>query len=171
MNKKIIGIIVIIVIVISIMVTIFCMDVYKKELEKILLIEIDVESKMEEILNNEKVSKEIDKETLVLINEDIYASLYDIDLNLLESYYGKTPMIGLKSNEIVIVKVKDVNDITIVEDKFRKRAENVASNFENYLENEYEIARNPLVYSKGKYVIFAISSNNEIIKAIFENSF
>lgn len=171
MNKKII---ILISIIIAIGVTFFIAMYYKKEYEKvakILLVEIDTDILIEEILNDETIAKEIDGDSLVEIDDENYSLLYNIDTDLLESYYGKMPMISLKANEFVVVKVKDIESISIIEEAFRNRASDIASNFKDYLETEYEISSDPLIYSKGKYVIFAISSNTDLIKDIFESNF
>ena len=159
-----------IVIIILLFVVIAC-SIKLKEEKRLLTINFDTKETVLNILNNEDVKLSIDFSTLKEITVDEINNIFDIDSQIIEEFYGEIPTVSLSADEIIIVKVKDNSDIKNVEEKFKLRAKNIASNFKDYLEKEYVLASNPLIYSKGNYVIFAISDNNNKIKEIFEEKF
>ncbi|MFD0960443.1 DUF4358 domain-containing protein [Paenibacillus chungangensis] len=82
---------------------------------------------------------------------------YHIDPALLEDYTIKIPMMNVKTNELALLKVKNEADIQAVVEGIEKRAENVQKQFETYLQDQYENAKNYKVETKGNYVLFVIS--------------
>ena len=158
------------IIIITILI-IYTFNENKKENEKILSVNLNTKDLINIILQEDSIKKHMDINSTQDITEVEMTNIYDIDLNLVEQYYGKVPTVSLSSDEIIIIKVKDVKDLTIIENKFKQRAKEVSDNFENYLETEHSNAKNPLILKKGKYIIFAINDNINEIKNIFENQF
>lgn len=97
--------------------------------------------------------------------------IYNIDISSIDSMNIQIPMINIRVNEISIIKVKNSSDISFIKDKFKQRAEKVASTFENYLSDQYEIAKNPLIKSKGNYVIMIMSDKKDEIEKTFDSFF
>lgn len=82
---------------------------------------------------------------------------YHIDPAILEDYTIKIPMMNVKTNELALLKVKNETDIQTVVEGVKKRAENVQKQFETYLQDQYENAKNYKVITKGNYVLFVIA--------------
>ena len=169
--KKTYLILILVVIIILIGVTIYIINKSNLDEKNLLLINFKTEDLINSIVENENIKKDMNALTMKNITELEMNNMYNIDIDLLVQYSGLVPMINLSADEIIIVEVKDSNDIDSIKLKFKERADEIAKNFENYLQDEYELAKNALIYSKGKYVIFAISDNNNEIKNIFENKF
>lgn len=124
-----------------------------------------------EIMNN--ISTTLENEFLHMIELDDFAvnSTYGIDTEILENYIIKVPIMNIRADEIAIVKVKDIKDVDNIVKKFNERVTTVQKTFENYLDEQYDLAKNPLVINKGKYILMSISEKNEIIENIFNSYF
>lgn len=121
----------------------------------------------------EKITTDLGDEMppMMDVNEEDFKTIYDIDISKLDSYSAKMPMMNVRVNEVVIVKVKDKNDIENVKAKLKTRAESVEKTFEMYLVDQYEIAKSPLITSKGNYVIMTMSDKKDDIEKIFNTYF
>lgn len=130
-----------------------------------------VNAQTSEIMNN--ISTTLENEFLHMIELDDFAvnSTYGIDTEILENYIIKVPIMNIRADEIAIVKVKDIKDVDNIVKKFNERVTTVQKTFENYLDEQYDLAKNPLVINKGKYILMSISEKNEIIENIFNSYF
>ena len=169
--KRIYIILIISILIVILGITIYILNENNKNEEKILAVNFNTSELVKSIIENEYISKDMNINSMQNITELEINSIYNIDNNLLNQFSGLIPMINLSADEILIVEVKNINDIEEIKIKFKEKSEHIAKKFENYLQKEYLLASNPLIYSKGKYVIFAISDNNNEIKSIFENEF
>ena len=82
---------------------------------------------------------------------------YGIDVNLLESYEIGVALMDIRSTEFAVVKVKDEKDVDMIKEKFTKRAKNISLDFIDTLEDQYELAKNASIFSRGPYVAMIIS--------------
>ena len=107
------------------------------------------------------------------LEADMVKELYHIDPTTLEEYTIKTPMMNISTNEIAVIKVKDEKDVATVETALKQRATDVQKQFEQYLQDQYENAKNYKLITKGKYVYFAISEKERVDKQakVFEDFF
>ena len=80
-------------------------------------------------------------------------------------------MMNVKTNEIAILKVKDEKDIPKAESAVKQRAENVKKQFETYLPDQYENAKNYKLMTKGKYVLFVISEDADKLVNVYNSFF
>lgn len=103
--------------------------------------------------------------------EDMVQDMYHLDPGLLEEYTIMTPMMNVKSNEVAILKVKDVADIATVEEAVKQRAADVQQSFQQYLPDQYENAQNYKLVTKGPYVLFVISESADSLVAEFDAFF
>ena len=97
--------------------------------------------------------------------------VYNIDPEKLEDYAIRIPMMNVKSNEIAILKVKDVADVPAVEEAVKQRAETVQQQFETYLPDQYENAKNYKLVTKGNYVLFVISDQADELVTEYDRFF
>lgn len=124
-----------------------------------------------EIMNNITTTLEKDFPPMLELDDLAVIETYGIDVEILENYIIKIPIMNIRADEIAIVKVKDIKNIGHILKKFNERVVTVQKTFENYLDDQYSLAINPLVVTKGKYVLMSISEKNEIIENIFDSYF
>ncbi|MEG1705788.1 MAG: DUF4358 domain-containing protein [Clostridia bacterium] len=105
------------------------------------------------------------------VTKEDFTTIYGINLDKLDNYSAQMPMMNIRVNEVVIVKVKDIKDVEEVKSKLKTRSEAVAKTFETYLADQYEIAKAPIITSKGKYVLMTISEKKDDIEKIFNSYF
>lgn len=124
-----------------------------------------------DIMNNisESLKGEF-SQTIELDNESLN-EMYSIDSSKLDSYIIKVPIMNIRADEIAIVKVKEKKDVSYIVNKIKERANVVKNTFNKYLEDQYELAENNIIITKGKYILFSISENNEQIEEIFNSYF
>ncbi|MEV5026851.1 DUF4358 domain-containing protein [Paenibacillus sp. LPE1-1-1.1] len=113
----------------------------------------------------------IEQPALIEMTGDMVKQMYDIDPALLEQYTIMSPMMNIKTNEMAVFKVKDAKDIAAVEDGIKKRAGDVQKMFETYLQDQYEIAKNYKLVTKGSYVFFVISEQADQFVSEFDTFF
>ena len=97
--------------------------------------------------------------------------VYNIDPEKLEDYAIRIPMMNVKTNEIAILKVKDAADVSAVEEALKQRAQTVQQQFETYLPDQYENAKNYKLVTKGNYVLFVISDQADALVAEYDRFF
>ena len=97
--------------------------------------------------------------------------VYNIDPEKLEDYAIRIPIMNVKTNEIAILKVKDAADVSAVEEALKQRAQTVQQQFETYLPDQYENAKNYKLVTKGNYVLFVISDQADALVAEYDRFF
>ena len=105
------------------------------------------------------------------VTADQVKEIYNIDPEKLEDYAIRIPMMNVKANEIAILKVKDAADVSVVEEAVKQRAENVQKQFETYLPDQFENAKNYKLVTKGNYVLFVISDQADELIKVYDGFF
>lgn len=105
------------------------------------------------------------------VTADQVKEIYNIDPEKLEDYAIRIPMMNVKANEIAILKVKDAADVSMVEEAVKQRAENVQKQFETYLPDQFENAKNYKLVTKGNYVLFVISDQADELIKVYDGFF
>lgn len=113
----------------------------------------------------------IEQPSLMDAPAGMVADLYHLDTALLEQFTIRMPMMNVKTNEIAILQVKDAKDIPLVEDAVKQRAADVQKQFENYLPDQYENAKNYKLINKENYVLFVISDQADELVNEFNSFF
>lgn len=99
----------------------------------------------------------IEQPALMEMKDDMVKTMYYLDPALLEEYTIMSPLMNVKTNEVAVFKVKNATDVAAVEEGIKKRAADVQKQFETYLPDQYENAKNYKLVTKGNYVFFVIS--------------
>lgn len=129
--------------------------------------EVAFESKAPPKEMADQVLEQIEQPALMEMPDDMIQTLYHLDPALLDQYTIRMPLMNTKTNEIAVLKVKEAKDIAAVETAVKQRAADVQKQFETYLQDQYENAKNYKLVTKGNYVLFVISENaDEIVKAL-----
>ncbi|WP_256761675.1 DUF4358 domain-containing protein [Cohnella sp. WQ 127256] len=114
----------------------------------------------------DQMFEQIEQPMLMELDPEMIENLYHLDAALFEEYTIRTPLMNVQTNEIAIVKVKDAKDIATVEAAIKQRATDVQKQFETYLPDQYENAKNYKLVTKGNYILFVISDKaDELVKA------
>lgn len=101
--------------------------------------------------------------------EEILADGYGIDPADLEGYISKSPMMNVQSTEFFIAKVKD-GKMDAVKNAILARKDAVASTFEHYLVDQYDLVQNYKLTVNGNYIFFAISEYAEQAEKLFNDA-
>ena len=101
--------------------------------------------------------------------EDILADGYGIDPADLEGYISKSPMMNVQSTEFFIAKVKD-GKMDAVKNAILARKDAVASTFEHYLVDQYDLVQNYKLTVSGNYIFFGISEYAEQAEKLFNDA-
>lgn len=110
--------------------------------------------------------KAVEQPALMAMTADDVKNMYGIDASTLADYAGRMPLMNVKTNEIAVFKVKKEKDIDAVKKGMVSRAEAVQKQFESYLQDQYENAKNYKIVVEGNYVLFVISeSADDLVKA------
>jgi hypothetical protein len=110
----------------------------------------------------------VEQPALMELQGDMLTQLYYLDAALLDQFTIMTPMMNVKTNEIAIIKVKDAKDVATVEEAIKKRAGDVQKQFETYLPDQYENAKNYKLITKGNYIFFVIADSADVDKLTSE---
>lgn len=113
----------------------------------------------------------IEQPMMMELTDEQVQEVYNIDPEKLADYAIRIPMMNVKSNEIAILKVKDVADVPAVEEAVKQRAQTVQQQFETYLPDQYENAKNYKVVTKGNYVLFVISDQADELVTEYDRFF
>jgi hypothetical protein len=105
----------------------------------------------------DQMLSKVEQPSLTELDAATVEQLYHLNPELLEDYSIRMPMMNVKTNEIAVLKVKDVKDMTTVEDAIKARATDVQKQFETYLPDQYENAKNYKLIKKGNYFLFVIA--------------
>ena len=120
---------------------------------------------------DEKIRETVDVSDMNLGDKDKLKKLYDIDKDDLEDFLLYIPSTNIQASEIAILKVKDAAEIDEVMDKVSTRIESQATNFKDYLPEEYFLIEKHVLKTKDNYILFIISEDAETIEDIFDRSF
>ena len=115
--------------------------------------------------------KSVEQPALIDLNADDVRSLYGIDPEILAEFTVKAPLMNVKTNEIAVFKVKKTEDVAAVKKGMEKRAADVRQTFENYLQDQYENAKNYKIVAQGDYVLFLISESADDLEKAFKAEF
>ncbi|SMF92954.1 protein of unknown function [Paenibacillus uliginis N3/975] len=119
----------------------------------------------------DKMITEVEQPSLMELDADSVKQQYHLDPALLEDYTVRIPMMNVKTNEISVLKVKDEKDIPTIETAIKQCAADVQKQFETYLPDQYENAKNYKLVTKGNYLLFVISEDADELVKSFDSFF
>ncbi len=119
----------------------------------------------------DQMLEKVEQPVLMELSAEELKDLYNIDSAKLEDYSVRVPMMNIKTNEIAIFKVKEEKDVADIQAALKKRAENVQKQFEQYLPDQYENAKNYKLITKGNYVLLVISDSADELIKVYDSFF
>ena len=155
-NKKVIFLFIAIIIIVIL--SIFAFNLYngKKEEEKV--INLDFETKKKKIEN----MMDIENTRMENVDKTVLKDKFGIDENCVLEVIGKLPILNVKSNMYIVVKVTP-DQKENVKQKFEEYGLNMEKEWENYLSDEYTKVKERKIGIVGDYVYFIVSSNKDMI--------
>ncbi|MBY0123572.1 DUF4358 domain-containing protein [Bacillus sp. S/N-304-OC-R1] len=133
--------------------------------------EAAIESKLPVKEMVEQMVKKVPQPAQIELKADEVKTFYHLDPAKLEEYEIRFPMMNVKTNEIAILKVKDAKDVLEVESAVKQRAEDVKKQFEMYLPDQYENAKNYKLITKGNYILLVISEEADELVKVYDSFF
>ena len=97
--------------------------------------------------------------------------IYSISNKNLEEFSLYAPKTNMEANEILIMKVKNQDDIEGLKENIEKRVERQGESFKSYRPEQYELLESHVLMVKGKYVISVVSKDADKIKEAINDSF
>lgn len=106
------------------------------------------------------------------LKEDVIKTMFTLDLDKVKEYSITVPFINIKTTEVVILEMKDAKDVADAKTALKKRQADVVKSFENYLQDQKELAQNAVIGSEGNYVYMFIheeaASMEETLKTLIK---
>lgn len=118
-------------------------------------------------INNE-IAKVVDTGKMRKADAKDLKKIYGLDDSKIDSFVLYRAESNVKADEILLIKVKDKSDIDEIEDKIRKRNDNQAQKFKDYLPDEYAIIQKYILKNKGDIVVYSVSKDADKIEEAFD---
>ena len=115
-----------------------------------------------DILNSIKDSKENIFGALMEVNDETLESQFNINKSNVKEYLIKVPMMITSSNSYIIIKPVDGKKDEVKE-KIDEYMTKLEKQWETYLPEQYELVKNRLEKEYGDYLIYIVSSNNDLV--------
>ena len=115
-----------------------------------------------DILNSIKDSKENIFGALMEVNDETLESQFNINKSDVKEYLIKVPMMITSSNSYIIIKPVDGKKDEVKE-KIDEYMTKLEKQWETYLPEQYELVKNSLEKEYGDYLIYIVSSNNDLV--------
>ncbi len=155
--KKYIGIIVII----AIFATLIVCTIVRKNVNSD--IQININELADRIVSSSSFEDELAK-----IDNELAINLYNFEQETIEeivAYQGS----GASSEEILILKVKDANDLNNETEKIEARLKEREEAFASYLPKEVSKIQNHILEQKGNYIILCICNDYNTVNKVIND--
>ena len=155
--KKYLGIIVII----AIFATLIVCTIVRKNVNS------DIQININELADRIASSSSFEDE-LAKIDNELAINLYNFEQETIEeivAYQGS----GASSEEILILKVKDANDLNNETEKIEARLKEREEAFASYLPKEVSKIQNHILEQKGNYIILCICNDYNTVNKVIND--
>lgn len=120
---------------------------------------------------DQNINDDVDISNMVESDSDKLEKLYDIDIDKVDNFKLYTAKTNIEANELLILKVKNEEDIGDIKEDINDRIESQTNSFKDYLPDEYFLIEKHVLKSNGNYIIFIICEEAEKIESLFDKSF
>ncbi|CAH1057349.1 DUF4358 domain-containing protein [Paenibacillus pseudetheri] len=110
--------------------------------------------------------KEMKKRDLNKLQE-----LYKIDVDNVDDFILYTSTSNVKADELAVIKLKDESQVENVKEKIELRIDSQNIKFKDYRPDEYFLAQNHVLKTKGPFVFFAVSKEANQMEHTFDDVF
>jgi len=101
---------------------------------------------------------------------DTLGRLYGLDASQVEDFALYTAPSNIRAEEILVLKLKDVQDMDEVRAKIQERIAKRADSFRDYLPEQYALIENHCLMTAGNYVFLAIVEDVAAAEEAFRNA-
>ena len=105
------------------------------------------------------------------VDDTILKDVFYVDPEDTNSYFGQFAMVNVSSANVIVVEAKGQDQVASIQESLEKRKDDVCNSFEMYLPDQYEIAQNGKIVTKGNYVALLIIENVDRAEEIFNEAF
>lgn len=116
----------------------------------------------------QEITGQVSLESPVCMDEDFISNYYGIDVSTLEEYVFSMSEDAAQAETVVIMKVKDLNDVEEISSILETIVDEKKNEMENYLPEQFEIVEKSEVKTKDQYVWLVISQQSDAISDIIE---
>lgn len=115
------------------------------------------------------IQTQVQPQEMMELQEGNLMDYYGIDPVDVKQFAASISETGLKASEIVMMEGVDAEAAARIEEKLEGRLQQMINSFNNYLPEEYAIAKDCKVESYGNYVTLFVSDKADRMKEIFES--
>ena len=127
-----------------------------------------------EALSVEEVYQEIEREVSLkspaCMEEDFISNYYGMDTKALEEYVFSISEDAAQAETVIIMKVKDGEDMAKIAESLQAVVEEKKGEMENYIPEQFAIVEKSEVVTRDNYVWLVISENEDTITSVIENN-
>lgn len=105
------------------------------------------------------------------VDDTMLKEIFYIDPADAASYAGQFAQVNVSSANVIIVEAKDSSKVETIQAALEKRQKDVMTSFEMYLEDQYEIAKNAKIVTKGNYVALLMVAEADKAEEMFNAAF
>lgn len=118
-----------------------------------------------------KLQKDIAFPEMANQNVDTFNQYYDVDVNLFEEFELWLAGNGVTADEMLIVKLKNSQDVDLLQQAVKSRQIYLKSEFEQYNPAEVQKIEDAVIFNKSNYFIFVISGDSKRANDILVQEF
>ena len=118
----------------------------------------------------DRILEETDAPTFISITPERLERVYGIRTEDYAQAVFVTCEDGLRIDEIWLVETKDENEAKRIEEMAKKRVEQLMQETENYLPDQYAVAKQAEIMRKGKLIALFLSPDAEKMASLFKNA-
>lgn len=118
----------------------------------------------------EAVVSAIDQEALEEVNELGFKKSYGLAEADYDGVLLYSSASSMQADEVLLVKVKNADQMSMVQQAVEERVESRQNDFEGYAPDQAELLNNHVLVIRGDYLFFAVSAEAEQYRDAFVNS-
>ena len=112
-----------------------------------------------------------DLEPMSLADNQMVRRLYQIDPDAYEGLLLYYPTSSMGVEELLLVKLADVNQSETVVKAIENRVSSQINSFEGYGPAQVEMLNQSITVAKGNYVMLVVAENPDAVKQAFDNAY
>lgn len=110
-------------------------------------------------------------DTINVIDDDVILNYFHIDWSKVADKAVYTSNSKATPEEVAVFKMESANDVQLAKDAFNERLEDKKFEYETYIPEEMPKINNAVILEHGKYVVLAVSADNDGAEQAFEKIF
>ena len=119
----------------------------------------------------ETISEELGIPMAAEVDDTILKDMFYIEAADVANYSGKFSQVNVSCANVIVVEAKGEDKVKTVQESLEKRKKDMENSFEMYLPEQYEIAQNGKVVTKGNYVALLMIEDVDRAEEIFNEAF